>query len=48
MEGIRASSEDIGSLSLQDFKLWSSVALKSFLSLRKKAVNGSFDTLAAR
>ncbi|XP_047138939.1 uncharacterized protein LOC124814890 [Hydra vulgaris] len=38
----------IGVLSLQDFKLWNTVALTAFLSLRKKSINGSFDTLAAR
>ena len=35
-------------LTLEDFKLWSTVALKSFLSLRKKSVTGSFDVLVAR
>ncbi|XP_065671704.1 uncharacterized protein LOC136089580 [Hydra vulgaris] len=40
--------EDYAVLSLQDFKLWNTVALTTFLSLRKKSINGSFDTLAAR
>ena len=39
---------DIGILQIGDFKLWSSMALKSFLALRGKSVNGSFDTLVAR
>ena len=36
------------SLTLDDFKTWSSVALKTFLSLRNRSVNGSVDVLAAR
>ena len=35
-------------LSLEDFKTWSTMALKTFLSLRKKAVTGSHETLSAR
>ena len=33
---------------LEDFKLYSLIALKSFLSVRQKSTVGSFDTLAAR
>ena len=36
------------SLALDDFKTWSSVALKIFLSLRNRSVNGSVDVSAAR
>ena len=36
------------SLTLDDFKTWSLVALKTFLSLRTRSVNGSVDVLAAR
>ena len=41
-------NKDIDCLTLDDFKLWSSRALKGFLSLRGKPATGSFDTLAAR
>ena len=40
--------EDIGTMALDDFKLWSSRALKVYLSLRGKPTTGSSDTLAAR
>ena len=33
-------------LSLEDFKTWNSMALKTFLSLRNRSVNGSRDVLA--
>ena len=36
------------SLTIEDFKLWSTKALKTFLAIRKKPVSGSFDTLVAR
>ena len=36
------------SLTLDNFKTWRSVALKTFLSLRNRSVNGSVDVLAAR
>ena len=36
------------SLTLDDFKTWSSVALKTFLSLRNRSVNGSADVLVSR
>ena len=35
-------------LTLEDFKTWSSMALKTFLSLRNRSVNGSIEVLAAR
>ena len=41
-------NKNIGCLTLDDLKLWSSRALKVFLSLRGKPTTGSFDTLAAR
>ena len=40
--------EDIGTMTLNDLKLWSSGALKVYLSLRGKPTTGSSDTLAAR
>ena len=40
--------EDIGTMTLDDFKLWSSRALKVYLSSRGKPTTGSSDTLAAR
>ena len=43
-----AVSDSLGCLTIQDFKLWSSTALKTFLSLRKKSVSGSTETLIAR
>ncbi|XP_047130217.2 uncharacterized protein LOC124810062 [Hydra vulgaris] len=41
-------TKDLGILELDDFKMWSSIALKSFLSLRKKSVIGSTEVLVAR
>ena len=35
-------------LCLEDFKTWSTMAVKIFLSLRKKAVTGLHETLSAR
>ena len=35
-------------LCLEDFKTWGTMALKMFLSPRKKAVTGSHETLSAR
>ena len=35
-------------LTLEDFQLWSTDALKAFLRVRKKKTNGSFDELVAR
>ena len=37
-----------GELCLEDFKPWSTMALKMFLSLRKKEVIGSHESLSAR
>ena len=34
-------------LCLEDFKTWSTMALKMFWSLRKKVVTGSHETLSA-
>ena len=42
------SRQDIGVLSLEDFKMWSTMALKTFLSLQRKSVVGSIEVLAAR
>ena len=39
---------DHENMTLDEFKLWSTNALKVFLRLRNKKVNGSFDELAAR
>ncbi|XP_047124919.2 uncharacterized protein LOC124807246 [Hydra vulgaris] len=35
-------------LTINDFKIYSTTALKSFLKIRKKATTGSFETLVAR
>ena len=35
-------------LTLDDFKTWSSMALKTYLSLRNRPVNGSIEVLTAR
>ena len=35
-------------LSIDDFKLWSTNALKVYLRVRNKKNNGSFDELVAR
>ena len=35
-------------LSIDDFRLWSTNALKTFLRVRKKRNNGAFDELVAR
>mgnify|MGYP001211781919 CR=1 FL=1 len=39
---------DSNGLSLNDFRLWSTNSLKTFLRLRKKRNNGSFEELVAR
>ena len=41
-------TQDIAPLTLDKFKMWSAMALKSFLSLRTKNTSGSTETLAAR
>ena len=46
--GMEASFLDNSSATLEDFKLWSVVALKKFLLLRKKPVHGTVEELAAR
>ena len=33
---------------LEDFKMWSATTLKSFLAVRNKSVDGSFEELASR
>ena len=35
-------------ITLEDFKTWSSMTLKKFLSLRNRSVNGSTDVFSAR
>ena len=35
-------------MTLDDFKIWNTNALKVFFRLRNKKTNGSFDELAAR
>ena len=42
------SGDNFVKLGLEDFRLWSSNALKTYLRLRKKKNNGSFDELVAR
>ena len=39
---------DLGTMTLQDFKTWSTNALKTYLSLRNKQNEGSFEELASR
>ena len=48
MESDEENQAISGTLTLDDFKLWSSMSLKSFLSLRNRSVNGSIEVLAAR
>ena len=43
-----ALGEDIGTMALDDFKLWSSRALQVYLTLRGKPTTGSSGALAAR
>lgn len=43
-----AVSVDLDNMTLETFKLWSMAALKVFLSVRKKSIEGSFDELSAR
>ena len=40
--------EERGDMTVEKFKLWSSKALKSFLTVRKKSTKGSFDELVAK
>lgn len=40
--------EGLSDMTLDKFKLWSSNALKVYLSSRKKNVDGTFEELAAR
>ena len=37
-----------GRMTHEDFKLWSVDAIKKFLSLRRKSVDGSFEELVSR
>ena len=39
---------ELESRTLEDFRLYSSLVFKMFLSIRKKPTNGSFETLVAR
>ena len=43
-----AMTADLDKMSLHEFKMWSTAALKSFLAVRKRSVEGSFDELASR
>ena len=43
-----SQSRDLGDLTLEVFKTWSTNALKVFLSLRKKPNDGTFEELAGR
>ena len=43
-----ASLSSAEPMTLETFRLWSGPALKVYLSLPKKSVEGSFDELAAR
>ena len=38
----------IGKYSSTDFRMWSTMALKSLLSLREKSITGFFEFLAAK
>ena len=38
----------LGVMTLNDFRLWSELSLKTFLSLRKKPSEGPFEELASR
>ena len=46
--GSNGDKVEIGALSLQDIKLWSTNAVKVFLRVRHKSTEGDFDELAAR
>lgn len=35
-------------MTLKDFQMWSELSLKNYLSLRKKNVDGDFETLVYR
>ena len=39
---------NIGDMTLDAFRLWSAAALKVFLSIRRRNIEGSFEELAAR
>ena len=41
-------NEDIGTMALEDFNLWSTRAFRLYLSVRGKSTAGSTDTLPAR
>ena len=41
-------SINLGNMTLEDFKLYSLAALKGFLALRKKSLEGTYDELASR
>ena len=41
-------SSDLDKMSLEKFKLWNELALKSYLAVRKKSTEGTFDELACR
>jgi len=42
------TTDDLGDMTLQTFKLWSIHALKVFLAKKDHPVTGSFDELVAR
>ena len=42
------SDLELEKLTIEDFKLYSTNALKIFLTVRKKPITGSFETLVAR
>ena len=43
-----AEETDLGMMTLESFRLWSLGALRNFLALRKRSVEGGLDELAAR
>ena len=42
------SCVNLDEMSISEFRLWSAPALKAFLSIRKRSIEGSFDDLVAR
>ena len=42
------STPDLNDMYMEEFSLWSEPALKTFLSVRKKSIEGNFDELVAR
>jgi len=48
MEGDETNSTCIEELSFEKFKMWSTNAIKVFLHVRGKQIEGSHDDLAAR